>query len=85
MTALLCPQTNNDPYPYPSTRRLYSDVIVFSLVQGMINGEIIGEFDSNPETPFTAFGIQSVGVETIKFTTLGLTENDWISLFEVSD
>lgn len=51
----------------------------------MVNGEVVGQFDSNPATPFTAFDIQGTGVENITFTTVGLTANDWISLFEVSD
>ena len=51
----------------------------------MINGQIVGEFDSNPVKPYTTVGIQGVGVETMTFTTVGLIERDWISLFEASD
>lgn len=60
-------------------------MLVVSVVQTMINGEIVGEFDSNPVKPYTTVGIQGVGVETMTFTTVGLIERDWISLFEASD
>lgn len=70
---------------HPSIRRLRAHVLLLSVVQAMINGVVIGEFDSNPVTPFTTFGIQGVGVETMTFTTVGLIERDWISLFEASD
>ena len=56
-----------------------------SVVQAKINRVIVGEFDSNPVESFTTLGIQSVGVETMTFTTVGLIERDWISLLEASD
>lgn len=87
-----CHPTNTEPLKlphsppnHPSLRNLCANVIVFFLVQAMVNGEVVGQFDSNPATPYTSFDIQGTGVENITFTTVGLTSNDWISIFEVSD
>lgn len=92
LIGICCHLTNSEPQKLahatpnnPSLRILCANVIVFSLVQVMVNGQVVGQFDSNPATPYTAFDIQATGVENMTFTTVGLTANDWISLFEVSD
>lgn len=61
------------------------DGFVCFLVQVMINGDVVGDLDSSPTTGFTTLAIQSNGVETMILTTVGLTQNERISLFEVSD
>ena len=53
-------------------------------LQAAINSEVIGNFDSYTGSTFNALGIEAVGVQNLTFTTVGLSENDWISLLEVS-
>lgn len=60
-------------------------MLALFLVQATVNGEVIGQFDSNPATPFTTYRFQGVGVQTMTFSTVGLTEDDWISFSEVGD
>eukprot|EP00904_Undaria_pinnatifida_P003012 jgi/Undpi1/12711/HiC_scaffold_6.g02379.m1 len=52
-------------------------------LEASINGEIVGEFDSYPGSTFNALGIEGVGVSTLTLTSIGLPNDDWISLIEV--
>ena len=52
-------------------------------LQAAINSEVIGNFDSYTGSTFNALGIEAVEVHNFTFTTVGLTENEWISFVEV--
>lgn len=56
----------------------------FCGAQVAINGEVIGDFDSYTGSTFNALGIDGVGVNSLTLTAVGLPEDDWISLLEVS-
>eukprot|EP00904_Undaria_pinnatifida_P003009 jgi/Undpi1/12709/HiC_scaffold_6.g02377.m1 len=48
-----------------------------------INGDVVGEYDSSPQSTFTAFDIQGSGVSTLTLTSVGLSDAEWLSLIEV--
>lgn len=59
--------------------------VAFCLfVQVTINGVDIGSFDSNPGSTFTAVGMDADNVSTLSFTPIGIDDDEWISLIEVS-
>ncbi len=58
---------------------------VISLVpQVELNGDKIGEFESQPGSVSTSLGIQQNGVDTVTLESVGIDEDEWISLLEVS-
>lgn len=50
-----------------------------------INGDIIGEFDSLPGSIVTPLDIQEDEVQTVKLESIGIGNDEWISLLEVSE
>lgn len=52
--------------------------------QAAIDGEVLGSFDSYPGSVFNAFDIKGSDVHTLTLTSTGITQNEWISLIEVS-
>ena len=56
----------------------------FYVVQVMINGKDIESFDSLPGSTFTALGMAADSVSTLSLTSIGLDDDEWISLIEVS-
>lgn len=55
-----------------------------AFTQASINGEVLGRFDSEPGSTYTTLGVGITGVHTLTFKTVGLAEDEWISLNEVS-
>lgn len=55
-----------------------------SCLQVKINGDQIGEFESQPGSVSTSLGIQQNGVDTVALESVGIDEDEWISLLEVS-
>lgn len=53
--------------------------------QVRINGDVIGEFDSSPGSTFTLLGIEEEDVSSVTLESIGLDEDEWISLLEVSE
>lgn len=49
----------------------------------MIDGEVIGSFDSYTGSIFNTFDIAGKEVETLALTGTDLDEDEWISLLEV--
>ncbi|CAN0169681.1 unnamed protein product, partial [Laminaria digitata] len=49
-----------------------------------INGDQIGEFDSSPGSTFNILGIEEEEVESVTLESIGIGEDEWISLLEVS-
>lgn len=55
-----------------------------SVPQVKCNGDKIGEFDSRFGSVSTSLGIQQNGVDTVKLEAIGIGEDEWVSLLEVS-
>lgn len=53
--------------------------------QVKVNGDKIGEFDSTPESIYTFLGIEEEDVNSVTLESLGIGEDEWISLLEVSN
>ncbi|CAM9626768.1 unnamed protein product, partial [Hapterophycus canaliculatus] len=47
------------------------------------NGDKIGEFESHPGSVSTSLGIQQNDVDTVTLESVGIDEDEWISLLEV--
>eukprot|EP00903_Cladosiphon_okamuranus_P017357 g15990.t2 len=52
-------------------------------VQIKINGDKVGEYESYPGATVSSFGTQEDGVHTVTIESVGIDEDDWISLPEV--
>lgn len=52
--------------------------------QVSINGDKIGEFDSTPGSTFQLLGIEEEDVSTVTLESLGIDEDEFIGLLEVS-
>lgn len=57
---------------------------MFLVAQVKLNGDKIGEFESHPGSVSTSLGIQHNGVNTATLESVGIGEDEWISLLEVS-
>ena len=62
--------------------------IVRLVLQIEINGDIIGIFESSPESTllnsaFNSFGIEEIGVKSVTFKSVGIGDGEWTSLLEV--
>lgn len=55
------------------------------VVQAMVNGVTIGDFDSYPGSTFNSLDIRGDSVSTLSLKSIGIEDDDWISLVEVSD
>lgn len=50
----------------------------------MVNGVAIGDFDSYPGSTFNSLDIRGDSVRTLTLRSIGIEDDDWISLVEVS-
>lgn len=57
---------------------------LYVAVQAAINGEVVGTFDSYPGSVFNALDIQESDVQTLTLTSIGIDDDQWTSLLEVS-
>ncbi|CAM9640288.1 unnamed protein product [Scytosiphon promiscuus] len=48
-----------------------------------VNGDIIGEYESHPGSVSSSLGVQQNDVETVILESVGVDEDEWISLLEV--
>lgn len=55
------------------------------VVQVMVNGKHFESFDSLPDSTFTALGMAADNVSILSLTSIGIDDDEWISLIEVSD
>lgn len=53
-------------------------------VQVRINGDIIGTYGSYPGSTFNSLGVEADGVKFVVLESVGIDEDEWISLLEVS-
>ena len=51
--------------------------------QVKLDEHAIGEYESSPGSISTSLGITQDGVETVTLSSIGLGEDEWISLLEV--
>ena len=51
----------------------------------MVNGVTIGDFDSYPGSTYNSLAIAGDSVSTLTLRSIGIEDDDWISLVEVRD
>lgn len=75
-------------HPYPCTLpHNAKSIVVLSRStprQVNVNGDKIGEFESQSGSTVTSLGIEEDDVHTITLESIGIGKNEWISLLEVS-
>ena len=53
--------------------------------QATLNGEVVGQFNSSPDSGFNELGVVGVAVSTLSLKAVDVPDNGWIALVEVND